>query len=284
MTIAVHFRGPTLFVTRKDTLDRVLIPDGLRTNRHPDNDVAKPHHAGLLVLRGSGGQVGRFSLRGKTITLRDRIAGPCALDPTFNDTVPVDRLTNGPNKAKHLRLIRADEPDYRERVAAEVRFEGGTVRTVDPGPRELEYHFPTTFNPDPLPKQRIPFLTTWYTDAPNARIEIGDLRGIDELIEITLEPDESAYIYNHDKPKPTEKEMIGDRIPCKPKTSLMDRDFKWLYHLLKPPNGDWGKWLNGKELPAPLTECPEPPEASGGAEALPKAPNVSTCFGGRWID
>jgi len=153
---------------------------------------------------------------------------------------------------------------------------------VEPGVKEFVFRFPTTFNPNPPQPQRIPLLTTWYTDAPKAQIEIRDVRGIADPINITLEPDESAYIYNHDKPKPSEKEMIGDRIPCTPGAPLEDHDFKWLYQLLEPPKGNWDDWRGPHRLPAPLTQCPAAPATPIGAE--PKAPTVSTCFGGRWGD
>jgi len=291
MTIAVHFRGPSLFVTHGGKLDRVLIPDARKgvPDRHPDGDVAKRHYAGLLVLRGSGAEVGRFSLHGKIVTVSDGTAVSCDLDPTFNRTVPLDELANGPDPAKHLRLIRADtNDDYWERVAARIRIQGGTLSTVEPASKEFVFHFPKAFNPKPPPEQRIPLLTTWHTEAPRARIEIRDVRGVAEPIDIALEPDESAYIYNHDKPKPSEREMIGDRIPCKPKEPLVDHDFKWLYQLVDPPDGDWAEWLGEEKLPAPLTECPPLPKGAApsgtGADIAPKQPDVSTCFGGRWRD
>lgn len=298
MTIAVHFRGPTLFVTRGATLDRVLIPDGRRTifkngvpDKHPDNDKTKRHYAGLLVLRGSGGEVGRFSLHGKLVTVSDGTAAACALDPSFNRTVPVHELTNGPDPARHLRLIRADDDDdYWERVAARVRLWGGTMRTVDPGPREFEFRFPATFNPRPPRPRRIPLLTTWHTEAPKVQIAIRDVRGIADPIEVALEPDESAYIYNHDKPRPSEREMIGDRTPCKPGAELEDHDFRWLYQLLDPPKGDWDDWLKGEKLPVPQTECPAESSAPGASptsttsDSEAKHPSVSTCFGGFWAD
>lgn len=248
MPIAVHFRGPMLFVTQQDsgpeaddTIDRVIIPDAAAAGVHDDGSVACPHNARMLVLR-PGEPPKYIDLRGSSIRIAaDGESGAPAVDETFLLVPPLHRMTN-PNGAKdaavrHRPLKQAGE--------AHIAFDGGRMTgdsdMIDDEGLELPEHLNAIAE-----EAAVCSMPVWTSNSDTGSITGNSPSG---PIEIALDPSVDVYVYHWDTEEPTADDL-RDRpdIPV-----FQDNDFKWVYRLLDPPgHSDWKKWLaTDPYFPAP---------------------------------
>lgn len=249
MPIAVHFRGPMLFVTEddsgpegNDTVDRVIIPDAADKSVHDDGSVACPHHARMLVRRPNHDD-DYIDLRGATITIEAANESHAPrVDATFLLVPPLHRMTNPDNAAgaavRHRPVKQPGETS--------IGFEGGRMtgdpQMIDDQGLELPEHLNGT-----AVETSVCSMPMWTSQSASGRITGSSPAG---PIDIALDPSVEVYIFHWDtdRPTPTElRERLSDLLP------FQDNDFKWVYRLLDPPDGDdWKKWLaTDPYFPAP---------------------------------
>lgn len=289
MTNSVVFRGPGLFMQGEGTIDHVLLPDARNGGKHVDTSRAKSHHAGLLVQAADRSVRARYSLHDRRVVVRDiGQGGACGFDASFGPerVVPLSRLTNGADASQWPKVIdEQNTPDFWARVAAKVTFDGGDVSGENPS--KLVFHFPTDHSgTDPGPRQ-VPLLAVWRPrSTQGVKIEVKHRNG--EVVEtVALATGERAWIFNYDKKVPDPKDMENPPDACannEPGSPLEDHDFKWLFRLLDPPQGNWAKWLKKGDgwFPAPRSRCPGTAAPTSPPKAKAMSPDVASCFFGSW--
>ena len=270
--IEVHFVGPSLFVIEAGMLDTVLVPDAApgrtprdgRPGEHADGSVARPHHAGVLLLRANGAEIARME-GGKASVRFDDGSGrgtPVQLEP-----VPALDEVNGSSATDGLMLDVIDRF-----LAFDVRLTGGAISAGKPSNVHWRIDDPRGIGHRFRHKRGLIVTERWRTNADRVSVIVNGAT-VHEL-----RPGERAYVYNADRSTPTEADL--DRPEQCPGGVLVDHDLKWLYSLTRPVDAsmtlrDWAAHTGG-ELVAPITECDRIDLVAT------KTPQVSTCFAGTW--
>lgn len=287
MAVEIAFRGPILFVRddRTRTVGQALIPNGEtqsepeggKPGRHADGTPARRHFARVMVVDRGNAPAEPVTLVGTRVRVTAGANGGAAMDPTFGDVTPVDRVTNGPDAGKRLRLRPTTSANYWERVASVLTIEGGGIASRSPS--HMRWNIAKDFADHDETDKRLPLEVVWTHPGDTATIQIADADGGIGTT-ITLDADRPrAIVYNFDVEKPTLAQLHAEH-PCLDATCL-DYDFNWLYQALVPPGASWAAWLGGRHFPAPSTGSPAgsgPKRTARGA----RAPRVSTCFLGSW--
>jgi hypothetical protein len=281
MPVQVLFRGPILYLRRGQCAELALVPNGERVlmsddgrrAAHPDGTPAKPHYAGLVVFEGPDYQneILRMSLRSKLVLLIGGNRMECRLERSFDYLVPIDEVANeGMNK--QMTLLSSDTADYWSRVATRVEFHGGSIRSDVESKAKFRIDGSTRYERP----QSIPLAAAWNAHSDAAALQICNSDGTG-LVQVGLERDQTAFIYNWDERTPAPANLI-DLPECvhKPDPEIEDADFKWLYELFDPPSANYTSWIGvGKQLRAPLTQCHDRTVDERGNEIL--SPGSSSC-------
>ena len=249
MPIAVHFRGPMLFVTEddsgpegKDTVDRVIIPDAAAKSVHDDGSVACPHNARMLVRRPNHADE-YIDLRGASITIKAANESHAPrVDGTFLLVPPLHRMTNPDNAASAAVRHRP----VKQPGETTISFEGGRMtgdpKMIDDQGLELPEHLNGV-----AVETSVCSMPMWTSQSAT-----GSITGMSPAgpIDVALDASTEVYIFHWDSDRPTPdqlRERLTDLLP------FQDNDFKWVYSLLSPPAGaDWKKWLaTDPYFPAP---------------------------------
>jgi hypothetical protein len=270
MQITVSFRGVMLFRTQRgasgDFLEDVLLPDcdGTRPPEgsgfaggylHLDGTRATPHYAGLLLAKGSGSAT-NISIRGAEVHIHDGGASNVHLGGSVASIADLASVTP-PGSATRL-VVRPSAV-----VGARVRVSAGSMPTVHQVPSDYDFAFGTI----------VP-LTLGFTLTFASSITVDVTQSGVVTPPLKLSDGDRLYVYNYDDPNPTEDQLTRQHATADP--FVIDHDFKWLYALVQPQNGDTlAKWAMGY-LPAPF--WPSPTRAPSGIRTI----SVSTCFPARF--
>ena len=261
MSVEVRFRGPMLVVTRKTYVDRILIPNGKKhspDDKHPDNDLAKRHYAGIFVLAADEAvPVFQMSLFGKRVTITDNgdFGGRATREATIDNMVPLHRLVQEPANPE-VNVV----PDGDPAVTTVVTFEGGTASSDEDS--QIDFNLDPALNPSlPPGTMKIPLYMLWKpkASASTVTIRISDVADPANETNLSLSGTQKAYFYNYDSQKP-DKPGLDNNPPCTPGLNGKgDIDFKWIYQLLDHDLGEWTLVLSAKgvtKLPCPIAYCP----------------------------
>jgi hypothetical protein len=271
----VLFRGPMMVFTQNGVAESIRIPNAEAETCqrfHPDGDPATEHTSGLLVTEPSNTQTTAppkrvYRLKARKITISDGTTGDCVADASLSRLmVNVKRLTENGATGQPLQPVPVNADFFEKDGSTIVEFRGGRL-SVDPNELTgLTYTIPGHFAKNGIGDTlRIPMLIKW-TPEPGSEVKIdieykGKESGPPPFETITLAANQTACFYQWDGPPSATRPQPAAFLNLAPVTcvddsdAVIDVDFKWVYEMLTPVDGDWAKWRNGKKLPAPISVC-----------------------------
>lgn len=273
MSVAVHFRGPILFVHDDTELIDARIPDCRGGGTHADGTTAVKHYVGVLVKRpGQPDDWRVISAKGTLSIVDSGSTGRAKLGSTFAYKVRFGEIVDAKNGKGNLAIkLNPDTTD--KALLTQILFTGGTVHSDNFTPSAIEIPYRRGGNTDVAP---IPLLTSWVAKASVTITGAG--------LPITLSATgEIAYVFNWELQRPTDQHL---RDPMRSTTGMGTRaelDFKWLYRLLAVPTTlkDWLTATTLAELPAPQSTV-YPLATFRRVKTRRRYPPSSACDGGSW--
>lgn len=302
MSVEVHFRGVMLFVAKsgdKKQLERVILPaassadtprDSTSAGKHADDTGARPHFAGVAVFDAKGNVLYRAEPLARNAAVTITAAGAsgsttCGFKQTHK-LVPVKTVTSdGTSHPYDLDVLPIGDAELPKRAAATVTLHGGTVGPSMVSPNSsMNWSVTEAFHKaHGIHRVKPTLRCSWEANVASAELEVAPAPS-GKTEKFTLLPTHKVFVYDIDDDVPTLKAVDALEKGMQP-TMRVDDDFKWLYQLLRPKNGETlTKWLTHGSydagephfLPAPFYD------------PLPFATltllhvNVSTCFQGEW--
>jgi hypothetical protein len=256
-----------LVCTTGDELSALLLPDAtrpMRRSRHPDGEIAKLHWAGLIVTeKGSTEIREQLDLNRHRVEITDGTGGPCFVADGLAGIPDLGEMVNpsGAGRAP-VHLLSGDA--LQNRVAAIVTYEGGRFETVPESKAPVISHYPTATGSD-LGAEQMTAYSRWTTNSDEVTVRVLEFDG--RVVQtFTLRGDDQMVIYDWDVYRPLLEDLIPLQVPkCVPGQVITDEDFRWLYQLLEPSEGNWAAWLATvprRKLPAPEVRCGSDTEAA----------------------